>query len=147
MSKSQEKRIAAQGASVIDRIRHRQRGTTHWEGCESQHTDCAAILEIERLNAALERLHQFCQDCPTFLEQDEKITSLTAEVSLLRPVYEAVGELVEGDGAISKLMMDVEIAYKATAKSVEQEPRSDNVRVWTNHFGGRPVEEGQNDDT
>jgi len=48
-------------------------------------------------------------------ELQDQIRRLTAEVNRLTPVYEAVGRLIEDDGAISKLMLDLETAYKATA--------------------------------
>lgn len=52
---------------------------------------------------------------------DSEYELLSSENSKLQAVYKAVGELVEGDGAISKLMKDVETAYKSTAHAQQQE--------------------------
>lgn len=36
---------------ILDRLRRRNAGTTHWEGCDAVHDLCAAVREIERLRA------------------------------------------------------------------------------------------------
>lgn len=46
-------RVGAERRDVLERLRERGSGRTHWEGCEAEHLDCAAMKEIEQLRAAL----------------------------------------------------------------------------------------------
>lgn len=41
-------------SDVLERLAGRNRGTTHWEGCEEAHVNCAAAQEIRNLRAELE---------------------------------------------------------------------------------------------
>jgi len=69
---------------VVERLQHHQRGTTHWEGCEEQHNDCAAILEITRMEEIIDRVALLRLD----LEAENR--TLRAEISELRKLLAAI---------------------------------------------------------
>jgi hypothetical protein len=45
-----------QAEDILDRLRDRMRGRTHWEGCRADHIECAAFDEIESLRDRVREL-------------------------------------------------------------------------------------------
>lgn len=58
--------------NVLERLKRREDGGTHWEDCDKSHDNCAAIKLIERQARQIEALNlevYFLSDSESYAEQ------------------------------------------------------------------------------